>query len=243
MSGYQKNKDKAFTQESLVPDPGPIEPGKEKTGKPSLIKWAFFLVVIIYFLISYYHVPILTRLGQYLIVEHPPRKTDLIVCLSGGNIERGLAAADAYEKGLGAHIFIAREELPDGYSLLKKKGIDYPESIALMTMLLKKLGVPESALVISDDAAQSTFNEARMVRDLVKERGYRSFILITSPTHSRRALLTFKRVFEDQKVHILVLPSSYSEFRPGDWWKKRRYVREVILEYEKLLFYVLKYFL
>ena len=137
---------------------------------------------------------------------------------------------------------MAREELPDGYELLKEKGIEYPESIDLLEMILKGVGVPESAMIISDRSVTSTFDEATMVRDFVKKKGHRSLILITSPTHSRRAWLTFKRIFKEEKVRILMLPSPYSKFRPEDWWKKRRYVREVIFEYEKLLYYSLKYF-
>jgi uncharacterized SAM-binding protein YcdF (DUF218 family) len=89
----------------------------------------------------------------------------------------------------------------------------------------------------------STFDEAEYIRDLIAERRNKSIILITSPVHSRRAWLTFKKVFEETDVRILVLPSSYSEFNPEDWWTQRKYVREVIIEYQKLIYYAFKYFL
>ena len=74
----------------------------------------------------------------------------------------------------------------------------------------------------------------------MKRHGYSSLILITSPTHTRRVWLTFKKVFEGEDIRLHVVPTPYSRFRAEDWWKSRKYTREVILEYQKLIFYVLK---
>ncbi|MFH1350443.1 MAG: YdcF family protein [Pseudomonadota bacterium] len=241
MLGYQKIEDTMIDKKGGIPDSRPIEPESKKIGNSNILKWLLFLFVIVYVILSYYHAPILTHLGRYLIVEHLPQKSDLIVCLSGGNIERGLAAADAYRKGLAPLIFIAREELPEGYELLRERGIDYPQSIDMFVAILKGLGVPESAFIMSDHPVKSTIDEATVVSDLVKKRGYRSLIIITSLTHSRRAWFTYKKVFEDREVRIIMLPSRYSKFKPEDWWKQRRYKREVIIEYQKLIYYALKY--
>ena len=235
------NKDIDHHQEDTFPDAEPIEPKRRKVGRPSLLKWLFFLFAIIYIFLSYYHAPILTRLGRYLIVEHPPQKSDLIICLAGENVDRGLAVVDAYKKGLAPRIFMVREEPPDGYELLKERGVNYPENVDLMIMLLEGLGVPKSAFLASDRYVKSTFEEAKLVRDFVNSGGYRSLILITSPIHSRRAWLSFRKVFDKTDVRILVLTSPYSEFKPEDWWKERRYLKEVIIEYEKLIYYCLKY--
>jgi uncharacterized SAM-binding protein YcdF (DUF218 family) len=177
-------------------------------------------------------------------VEHPPEKSsDLIVCLAGRNIERGLAAADAYKDGLAPQIFFAREEPWDGYDLLEEKGFKYPENIDLMIMLLKELGVPGSSILTSESVVDNTMEEALAVKAEVEKRGFRSLLIITSPTHTRRAWLTYRNVFDESDVRIHVLSSKYSRFRPEDWWKNRRYIRAVIIEYEKLIYYTLRYFL
>ena len=237
----QKSDDKRLDPDGTIPDTGPIEPKGTKIGTPNLLKWLFFLLVIIYSLLAYYHAPILKYLGSYLIVKHQAQKSDLIVCLAGRNVERGLAAADAYQKKLASRIFMTREELPDGHESLREKGIIYPESADLLTMILTKMGVPGSAILISDRPAKSTFDEAKIVKDLVKEKGFRSLILVTSPVHTRRAWLTYRKLFEKDDIRILVFPSPYSKFNPENWWKERKYVREVIIEYEKLIYYVLKH--
>jgi uncharacterized SAM-binding protein YcdF (DUF218 family) len=109
-------------------------------------------------------------------------------------------------------------------------------------MILEGVGVPRSAFLTSDSPVNSTFVEAEAVRKLVKNNGYRSLIIITSPTHSKRAWLTYRKIFQEQEknVRIQMHPSRYSKFKPEDWWKNRRYVREVIIEYEKLIYYALK---
>ena len=219
----------------------PIEPERRKGGTISRLKWIFFLFVVAYSLLSYFHAPILTCLGEYLIVEHSPQESDLIVCLAGRNVDRGLATADAFQKGLAPHVFMAREEPADGYDLLRERGIDYPENVDLMMMLLEQQGISRSVILTSDRTVDSTIDEAEYIRDLVIEKGYKSLILITSPTHSRRAWLTFKKVFEENEVQVFSLPSSYSKFNPEDWWEERKYVREVIIEYQKLIYYTYKY--
>jgi uncharacterized SAM-binding protein YcdF (DUF218 family) len=212
------------------------------TFKPStILKWLVFLFIIIYFLVLFFHVPLLTGLGRYLVIENTPEKSDLIVCMAGGNIERGLATADAYKEGLSSNIYISKEKLPDGYKLLEEKGIDYPEESELLERLLLDLGVPGSAIIRGNLEADNSWDEARLIRDEVEKRGFKSIIIITSPTHSRRSWLTFRKVFEGTDVRVLSLPSKYSEFNAEGWWKDRSYLREVLFEYEKLIYYILKY--
>jgi len=238
-----ENQDSKMHQADPISEMEPIELEGKGITKLHILKWLFFLFFIIYILLSYYHAPILTRIGRYLIVEHPPEKSDLIVCLAGGNIERGLATADAYKEGLAPRIYISREEVPDGYDLLEETGLKYPKQVDLLTMLLKESGVPESAILTGESTVKSTMEEAQAVRKEVGKRELQSIIIITSPTHTRRTWLTYRHVFEDSNVRILVMSSKYSKFRPEDWWEKRRYIREVIIEYEKLIYYTLKYFL
>jgi uncharacterized SAM-binding protein YcdF (DUF218 family) len=223
-----------------APDAKPIEPESASSTKVSVFKWVFFIVVFLYVLLSHFHGPILTQLGNYLVVQHPVAKSDLIVCMAGGDVERGLASADLFARGLAPRIFIAREPIPDGLETLKQKGIAYPESVDLVTMIFRGLGIPESAVIRSDQPVESTFEEAERVGALIQEKKYRSLILVTSPTHSRRAWLTFRKAIPDKDFRITVVPTPYSKFRAEEWWKTRRYVREVIIEYQKLIYYKAK---
>ena len=220
----------------------PIEPRGKTLRRPSLFKWILFLFLVAYVLITYYHAPLLTFLGRYLIVEHPPKEADLIVCLMGKPVERGLAAADLYRQGLGSSIFVGREKPPDGNSELVKRGVHFPEERDLLVMMLNGLGVPRSACITGDRFIEGTLGEAKIVREVALKRGFKSMIIVTSPTHTRRAWLTYRNLFEKEGTKIMMVPSSYSDFKANDWWKTREYFREVIIEYQKLIFYIFRYF-
>jgi len=225
---------------SKMPDAKPIEPETAPSTSLGVFKWVFFIAVIFYVLLSYFHAPILTQLGKYLVVQHPLEKSELIVCLAGGDVERSIASADLFARGFAPMVFIAREPIPDGLEMLKQKGVAYPESRDRVAMILKGLGVPESAVIGNDEPVESTFQEAERVGAIIRDKKYRSLILVTSPSHSRRAWLTFRKTIPDKEVRITVMPTPYSKFRAEDWWKTRRYVRDVIMEYQKLIDYKVK---
>src|SRR4030043_173069 len=229
MFGMNDSQEEISSQDESSQTTSPFKPS-------AILKWLIFLFIIIYFLISFFHIPLLTHLGRFLVMEHPPEKSDLIVCMGGGNIERGLAAADVYKEGLAPNIYISREKLPDGYELLNEKGIEYPEEGDILKRLLLDLGVPESAIIRGDGEVDNSWDEARLIREEVEKRGFKSIIIITSPTHSRRSWLTFRKVFEGTDIRVLSLPSKYSGFAQKGWWNDRSYLRDVLIEYEKLLY-------
>ncbi|NVM27066.1 MAG: YdcF family protein [Desulfobacterales bacterium] len=214
---------------------------KRKGLKFSILKWLIFLFFIIYFVLTSYRVPLLIKLGEYLIVEHKPQKADLIVCLGGRGVENALAAIDAYKKGLAPYIFRAKELKPDGLDYLKKTVKTYPTNFDLFTMIVDGFGIPEKMILSSEDRVGSTISEARLVRKLVLDRGFKSLIVITTLTHSRRAWLTFKKVFKDYDIRIISLPSHYQLYNPKDWWTKRKYTKALIIEYQKLIYYKIAY--
>ena len=234
MFGTNDNQEMISSQDESSQPASPFKPS-------TILKWLVFLFVIVYFLMAFFHVPILTGLGRYLVIQHPPEISDLIVCMGGGNIERGLSTADAYNEGLAPAIYISKEKLPDGYEMLEEKGIEYPEEGDLLERLLIDLGVPGSVIIRNNLEVDNSWDEARLIREEAEKRGFKSIIIITSPTHSRRSWLTFRKVFKGTDVRVLSLPSKYSGFSPEGWWKDRGYLRDVLIEYEKLIYYTLKY--
>jgi uncharacterized SAM-binding protein YcdF (DUF218 family) len=235
----QKGQSKGRNEQGANPvDSRPIEPESGTRRKIGLIRWIFFLILLSYTAIAYFHAPILSKIGAFLVVSIPPQESDAIVCLSGSPIDRGLATADAFHRGLAPFIVTVPEERPEGLYLLKKRGIPYPESVDLLFTILKGMAVPESALIKGDTPTSNTADEAKAVRVIHKNRGFKSIILVTSPTHTRRTLYVFRKVFAGDEVVFYTIPSSYSQFKTEDWWKHRKYQKEVLLEYQKLLYYL-----
>jgi len=216
---------------------------KKKRRRPmlSIWKWIFFIIFILYFVITAYRIPLFIQLGEYLIVEHKPQKADLIVCLGGPGVGNSLAAIDVYQKGLAPYIFKAKALRPDGLDYVKSKIANYPTKFDLFTMIAEGFGIPAKAILSPGKMVGSTIEEASLVRAFVLDKGYKSVIVVTSLMHSRRAYLTLSRVFKDSEVKIISLPSHYQQFNPKDWWKKREYTKELIIEYQKLIYYKFKY--
>jgi len=214
---------------------------KKKVTKFAFYKVLLFIFIALYFVVTLYRIPLLTALGSYLIVEHEAEKADVIVCLAGKNVERSLAVVDVYRKGLAPYIFMAKKSKPDGFEYLTKKVRTYPADFDLFTSIMEGFQIPEKVILSSVDRVDNTMDEARLVHKFVLERGFKSLILITSLTHSRRAWLTFTKVFTDDGIKIISLPSHYQLFNPKDWWKKRKCIKDLILEYQKMIYYKISY--
>ena len=214
---------------------------KKKVKRFPVSKVLLFLFIALYFVFTFYRIPFLVALGKYLIVEHEPAKADVIVCLAGQNIERALAVVDAYRKGLAPTIFIAKEAKPDGFDYLKKQVRGYPDNLDLFITIIKGFNIPEDVIFSPEERVDNTLDEVRLVRKFVLEKGFTSLIVITSRTHSRRAWLTFNKVFKDDKITIISLPSLYQRFNPKDWWKKRNNMKDLLIEYQKLIYYKIAY--
>ncbi len=221
-------------------DPRPIEPGGRQASRMSLIKWLLFLAVLIYMLFSYFRVPVLTGLGRFLVVEHPVKAAELVVCLGGAPVERALAVAEIHRQGLAPKVLLPRDKRPDGVELLEQRGGRYPESQEVLAGMLTQLGVPAGALVLAQKPVASTLEEAQMVRDYCREENVRSLIVLTSPYHSRRAWMVYRKVFEGEKREVIMRPTPYSGFRVTDWWEREEYLGKAAVEYLKLVYQALK---
>jgi uncharacterized SAM-binding protein YcdF (DUF218 family) len=71
-----------------------------------------------------------------------------------------------------------------------RDGRSSPESEALQQMMVEA-GVPAKRIVL-ESASRNTFEQAVNLGPMLEERSIGSFILVTSPTHMRRSMATFK---------------------------------------------------
>ena len=215
----------------------PIEPaGPGKTF--GILRVLIFIAAMLWVLASVYRDPMLASAGRFLVVSHPLEKADLVVCLAGSPVERGLEAVELIKEGHASRVFIPREEPPEGLRTIRARGVEYPESGELILDMLVALGLSPGQVIVSDTAAGSTAEEAGLLRDVALAEGHQRLIVVTSPHHSRRAWIAFRHMFKDTGVTVIMRPSRFSGFQPEDWWKQRRYGREVILEYMKTAWYL-----
>ena len=123
--------------------------------------------------------------------------------------------------------------MPPGDTALRAAGVELPESDTLTRQALAGLGVPPSAIVTLRRRAQSTASEARTIARWACAHGVRHLVVVTSPSHTRRARLVLDRAL-GPTVALTVRPATTNVFAAGRWFRVRRDAKEVLSEWQKL---------
>jgi uncharacterized SAM-binding protein YcdF (DUF218 family) len=98
-------------------------------------------------------------------------------------------------------------------------------------------GVPPSAISLEQAAAnthENVTNTARILRD----RGWRRILLVSSPYHMKRALLTWRKVAPD--IDVIPTPPPSSQFYAHASGASLEQIRGIIHEYAAILAYRLR---
>jgi uncharacterized SAM-binding protein YcdF (DUF218 family) len=66
-------------------------------------------------------------------------------------------------------------------------------------------GLPPNIALLAD-GAQSTYDEAVLVRELVVAHGWRSLMIVTDPYHTRRAVRTFRALIPEAHIAASAAP-------------------------------------
>ncbi len=172
--------------------------------------------------------------GRALVVADPvPSHADAIVVMAGSVSDRILEAARLYREGVAPLVVITHERLPRGGATLRANGVRLPESHELARRGLRALGVPDAAIRDLRRRARSTRSEARVIARWACKARLTSLVVVTSPSHTRRARLLLRQALLPD-VEVTVRPAPAAMYRGARWWRDRRAAKEVLSEYEKL---------
>ena len=152
------------------------------------------------------------NLGAWLARSDVPKKSEVIVCLS--DIERIKKAANLYHEGFAPQIILTVEK--------EKKG-------------LTTLGVPEDRITLAP-GPRTTYQEALAVAPILREKGYRSALIVTDPYHLRRVHWTFRHVFKNQPNNMVFVASDMP-WKGEGWWTHKEEKIWVYSEVSKLAWY------
>lgn len=186
------------------------------------------LLVLLFGAISLYFA------GRWLMLDEPPEKADFIVLL-GGDLSRPLYGADLYRQGYANRIAVSRPAPPPQAENLRGLGIHLPRQDEQYREVLRRKGVPASAIDVFGAANLSTAQEAETLHAFLGDKPVR-LLIVTSPSHTRRVKIVFTRQLP--QAHIRVLASPYEEF-PAHWWTNQSAAINVLLETAKLAYYYL----
>lgn len=203
------------------------------------------LFLCVYALIFY--TPLIWVIAEPLRISQEPEKADCIVVLAGGVGESGKAgqgyeervqyAVELYERGFAKNLIFS-----SGYKYIF-------EEPSLMKMLAVSLGVPSEAIILEDKAI-NTYENITRVKGILKEKNWRSILLVSSPYHMRRLWLVARKSMPEIKVsYTPIIDShfySHSGIKDGrNAWRKITWQQISALAHECLgiLYYKLKGFI
>ncbi len=182
---------------------------------------------------------LVSRAGLYLEYAQPPQCADAIVVLMGSTGDRSMHAYELFDAGWSQYVLLS-ETYTEARDLFQKRGIHVPASADITHYLLTELGVPDSLITIIPGNARSTFQEARMLKQWLRQQHTTdTLLLVTSSYHSRRAAITYRHVLGrlDKPPVLLSTPTPYSDFQAQRWWRCRESAKRVVMEYSRLLYF------
>jgi uncharacterized SAM-binding protein YcdF (DUF218 family) len=176
--------------------------------------------------------------GRFLAREDPLQPADAIVVLAGTRVERPLEAVDLYLAHYAPRIVLSRGNLEDdAIHVVEARGATVVSDTDLLKTMMTELGVPAEALISPTRGHDNTAQEARTVREIALEEGWRRIIIVSSKYHLRRVSMAFGRTFRGTDVQILVHGSRYDPSTPERWWRRRGDVRWLMSELPKVAAY------
>lgn len=139
-------------------------------------------------------------------------KANAVVVVSGGDTQaRTEAGIKLFKQGWADYLLLSG-------AALDKSG---PSNAAAMKLQAQQAGVPDYAILIDEDAANTQQNAAN-TKSILKEKQFKDIILVTSGYHQRRASLEFNKIAEGDTVRNYPITDSdwdwYWWATPRGWW-------------------------
>jgi uncharacterized SAM-binding protein YcdF (DUF218 family) len=165
----------------------------------------------------------LTALGGFLVRAGAPVRADYAVVLAG----------DAH----GVRVLTGAELVRQGF--VRKAIVSGPcccygvnESDMAVAFAVKH-GYPEDYFIKAPHEATSTWEEANQLMPELRRLGARSFLLVTSDYHTRRAGRYFAKLADGMTMHVVAAPDV--NFHVNSWWRNREGQKVFYMEWSKTI--------
>ncbi len=186
--------------------------------------------VAVYLLV--FQTPLTWMLASPLEIAQPPVPADCIVVFAGGVGESGKAgggyqdrvkqAVDLYRAGYASHLIFS-----SGFVFAFQEA-------EVMRALAIDNGVPASAIELETSAA-NTYQNVVFSGRILESHGWRRVLLVSSPYHMRRALMTWHKLAPD--VSVVATPVPASQFYAHERGASLEQIRGITQEYAAIVMY------
>lgn len=169
--------------------------------------------------------PILIAAGEYLVETQTPVAADLVVVLGGdGSGLRAMKGCELLRQGLANEMWVSGS--PSFYGKAEGElAIDY----------VGGKGCPVEKIKALRNAVDSTRDEAIEIGRMMRERGFKKYLLVTSNYHTRRSGRVFRSVSPD--LEAVVVSAGDDEFPVERWWEIRHARKTFVYEWLKTVSY------
>ncbi len=163
------------------------------------------------------------NLGRFLDVTQEPVKSDIIVCLGGGTIERVQKSITLLEQGLADKKLLLLGESWYNQPYIRK---NHPD----INMLI-------------DESPKNTKEEVLFIKTYMKEHGYTSALIVTDSPHARRVrlLTSLLSTKGDEAMDFHLVSSGVKWWSAEHYYTNERAVSAAKNESLKLLYSVVAY--
>lgn len=192
---------------------------------------AVILIVAVAYLATF-ETNVAWMLAEPLRISAAPMAADAIVVFAGGVGESGQAgggyqervkmAVDLYKMGYAPRLIFS-----SGYTFVFRE-------VEVMFDLAVAQGVPVSAILLETKAA-STYENVTFVQLMLEREGWGRILLVSSPYHMRRAVLTWAT--QASEVDVVPTPVPESQFYAHARGATIEQVRGIIREYAAIGWY------
>jgi len=90
-------------------------------------------------------------------------------------------------------------------------------------------------VVVLEEAARNTFENVERSSRIARDHGWRRILLVSSPYHMRRAVLTWRRIAPD--IGVTPTPVPQSAFYTSNWGASVEQIRGIVHEYAAIAAY------
>jgi len=161
---------------------------------------------------------------RWLVIKAEPVSSEAAVVLGGGGSGRLRRAVGLYDENLVAVLILVGEYRGEWDYIIRRSCPECDLKDRRATILV---------------GSKDTFSDAELTLGYCREKGVRSVLVVTDPYHSRRAGMTFHKIFRGSGISVAVVSSGDfgQRLAPNDhWWKDRLTMETVWLEFGKILY-------
>jgi len=161
----------------------------------------------------------------------PLPQADAIVLLGGGWEYREKRVVELLRLGLARRILLT--------GVGEWSGVATPANYPSYDYL-RAAGVAAEA-VLADGSARNTWQEIIWVRNIAKQNGWQTLLVVSDPPHLHRLAWVCRQVLDQHGIAYRLVPSNPDWWQPASWWRNSSALRYMALECLKLNYYRVRY--